>query len=372
MANGGVLGAIANPQSGNVLGGIMQGQQFLQGAQALQQGQAKLGQQKKANQVEQLRGEILGSTFEGKLADLTKLSPEAGLKVADALGIPIDEPGRIKNMMGTAQVVSTLMRKGLVPEAKDILLKKKEMLNGLQIATPKIDEQLALIDTNPEEVAANASALTQAGIEAGILTDPSKPSKEQTQKRVDVLRTTVDKFGKEFKTVEDSFARIQAVALKPSAAGDLALIFNFMKMLDPGSTVRETEFANAQNAAGVPEIVRAQWARLKNGERLGEVQRADFLGQTEALFAAQQQVNDDRIQEVLDRGIQDQVDGVRILGETKLNAFNERRQAREAPQVQGFGSGNKSAADLTTADLATLSTEEKQRLREVLTAGEGG
>ena len=371
MANG-ILGAIANPQSGNVLGGIMQGQQFLQGAQALQQGQAKLGAQQKENQVQKLRGEILGNTFEGKLADLTRLSPDAGLEVANALGIPINEPGRIKNMMGTAQVMSTLLRKGLVPEAKDILLNKKELLNGLQIATPKIDEQLALIDTNPEEVAANATALTQAGIDVGILTDPSRPSKEQTQKRVDVLRTTVDKFGKEFKTVEDSFARIQAVALKPSAAGDLALIFNFMKMLDPGSTVRETEFANAQNAAGVPEIVRAQWARLKNGERLGEVQRADFLGQTEALFSAQQQVNDDRIQEVLDRGQQDQVDGVRILGETKLSAFNERRQAREQAPIQGFGAANKSAADLTTADLATLSTEEKQRLREVLTAEEGG
>lgn len=371
MANGGVLGAIANPQSGNVLGGIMQGQQFLQQSQALQQGQAKLGAQQKANQVEQLRGEILSNTFEGKLADLSKLSPDAAIEISGALGIPMNEPGRIKNMMGTAQVVSTLMRKGLVPEAKDILLKKKEMLNGLQIATPKIDEQLALIDIKPEEVAANATALTQAGIEVGILTDPSKPTKDQTQKRVDVLRTTVDKFGKEFKTVEDAFARIRAVAEKPSAAGDLALIFNFMKMLDPGSTVRESEFATAENAAGVPDRLRNQWNKLRNGEKLGEVQRGDFLGQTEALFQAQQQVNDERIQEVLDRGVQDQVEGVRILGQTELNQFNERRQAREAPTVQGFGASNKSAADLTAAEAAALSTEDKQRLRDVLTAGEG-
>jgi hypothetical protein len=29
----------------------------------------------------------------------------------------------------------------------------------------------------------------------------------------------------------------------------MAMIFAFMKMLDPSSVVRETEFANAQNAA---------------------------------------------------------------------------------------------------------------------------
>ena len=371
MANG-ILGAIANPQSGNVLGGIMQGQQFLQQAQALQQGQQKIGAQQKANQVQQLRGEILANTLEGKLADLTRLDATTGLEVANALGIPINEPGRIKNMMGTAQVVSTLMSKGLVPEAKEVLLKKKELLNGLQIATPKIDEQLALIDTNPEEVAANAASLTQAGIEIGILTDPSRPTKEQTQKRVNTLRSTADGFTKEFRTVEDAFARIKAVAEKPSAAGDLALIFNFMKMLDPGSTVRESEFATAQNAAGVPEQIRSQWKRLRNGERLSENQRADFLGQTQALFNAQQLVNDDRIAEVLDRGAQDQVEGKRILGQETLNAFNLRREAREqGPEtIQGFGPANKSAADLTPEEAGALSDEDLQRLQAEL--GRGG
>ena len=63
------------------------------------------------------------------------------------------------------------------------------------------------------------------------------------------------------------------------AAGDLALIFNYMKMLDPGSAVRESEFANAQNAAGVDEQIRNQWNKLKNGERLSPQQRASFRSQ---------------------------------------------------------------------------------------------
>jgi hypothetical protein len=61
------------------------------------------------------------------------------------------------------------------------------------------------------------------------------------------------------------------------AAGDLAFVYQYMKMLDPGSVVKETEFANAANAAGVPERIRNQWNKLKSGSFLDPAQRAEFL-----------------------------------------------------------------------------------------------
>ena len=70
------------------------------------------------------------------------------------------------------------------------------------------------------------------------------------------MRKEVSALSKDYFTVRDSEAKINAVASDPSAASDLALIFSFMKVLDPGSVVREQEFANAQNAAGVPDQVR--------------------------------------------------------------------------------------------------------------------
>jgi hypothetical protein len=103
----------------------------------------------------------------------------------------------------------------------------------------------------------------------------------------DNLRQELVKNAGEFVKVRDAHSRIKSVTKNPSAAGDLALIFNFMKMLDPGSTVRETEFANAENAKGVDENVRSVWNKLKTGERLTPEQRADFLGQAENLFGAQ-------------------------------------------------------------------------------------
>jgi hypothetical protein len=57
-----------------------------------------------------------------------------------------------------------------------------------------------------------------------------------------------------------------------------------MKMLDPGSVVREGEFATAQNSAGVPDIIRAKYNQLREGTRLAEEQRADFKKQAENLY----------------------------------------------------------------------------------------
>lgn len=98
------------------------------------------------------------------------------------------------------------------------------------------------------------------------------------------LRKELDSLTKEFRQQELAMGRIISSAEAPSAAGDLALIFNYMKMLDPGSTVREGEFANAQNAAGVPGRIVSLYNNIKSGERLNPVQRADFLSQAGRIY----------------------------------------------------------------------------------------
>lgn len=82
---------------------------------------------------------------------------------------------------------------------------------------------------------------------------------------------------KAFNDVRQSYRTIEAIIQNPSAANDLALIFSYMKMLDPGSVVREGEFANAQNAAGVPDQIRNAYNKARSGERLNPQQREQFL-----------------------------------------------------------------------------------------------
>lgn len=100
------------------------------------------------------------------------------------------------------------------------------------------------------------------------------------------FRNEIAKENTEFQKIANSWDRIAASAQEPSAAGDLALIFNFMKMLDPGSTVREGEFATAANSAGIATRIRGAYNRVVSGERLPEVQRADFFQQAQNIFDA--------------------------------------------------------------------------------------
>ena len=97
---------------------------------------------------------------------------------------------------------------------------------------------------------------------------------------------------KDTQAVAAAYSKVKKAAEKPSAAGDLSLIFNYMKMLDPGSVVREGEFANAQNSAGIPDRIRNSYNRAIRGERLNPRQRNDFVGQSEKIFAAQLDVQD--------------------------------------------------------------------------------
>lgn len=90
---------------------------------------------------------------------------------------------------------------------------------------------------------------------------------------------------KEYQTVRNAFQNVKNAARDPSAAGDLSMIFAYMKMLDPNSVVREQEFANAQNAAGVPDRVVNLYNRILRGERLNPEQRKDFLAQADKLHS---------------------------------------------------------------------------------------
>lgn len=81
-----------------------------------------------------------------------------------------------------------------------------------------------------------------------------------------------------------NYDAIVASAREPSAAGDVSMIFAYMKILDPTSVVREGEQATAANARGVPEAIRTLWNRWQSGQRLGADQRRDFVNRARGLM----------------------------------------------------------------------------------------
>lgn len=137
------------------------------------------------------------------------------------------------------------------------------------------------------------------------------------------LRGEFTKLSQDFTKQNAAFGRIQASANDPSAAGDLALIFNYMKLLDPGSTVREGEFANAQNSGGVDQKVRSVYNQVINGQRLGPKQRADFFDRSKRLFS--------------------EADGQQKVREKRYTALSERNRLNPANVVIDFRTADPSA-----------------------------
>lgn len=123
-------------------------------------------------------------------------------------------------------------------------------------------------------------------------TAAEKDPQDKNFKRANVLRDELNAQTKDIATVQSSYQNILATAQTPSAAGDISLLTAYMKLLDPGSTVREGEFATAANASGVPAKIRGQWNKLVNGERLAPETRADFVSQAGQIFKTQKQRSD--------------------------------------------------------------------------------
>jgi len=90
-----------------------------------------------------------------------------------------------------------------------------------------------------------------------------------------------------------AYQKIETAAKNPSPAGDIAMVYGFMKVLDPSSVVREGEFATAQNAGSVPDSVRNMYNKALSGERLNEKIRSDFLQQARNLVESQRVMSND-------------------------------------------------------------------------------
>jgi len=105
---------------------------------------------------------------------------------------------------------------------------------------------------------------------------------------------------KPFIELGQAYQKIETAAKNSSPAGDIALVYGFMKVLDPGSVVREGEFATAQNAGSIPQSVVNMYNKALTGERLGEATRLDFLSQARNIIESQRQVAGDVVQRYSD------------------------------------------------------------------------
>lgn len=129
----------------------------------------------------------------------------------------------------------------------------------------------------------------------------SKKSKETFEMALKI-RGEIDKSLKDFNSIASAFNRIESVDAT-SPAGGLALIFNYMKLLDPGSVVRESEFRTAEQARAwvsemegsgykIPSGIKQAIQKFETGQRLLPEQIKDFKAQALNLYEGQKRMAD--------------------------------------------------------------------------------
>lgn len=192
------------------------------------------------------------------------------------LGAGASVPGQVDEMrmqkienMAVDEVSPALVER--FPELAGVPLSLINKIAPLLKRHDGFEQQLALIQARGDQ--SRQTKLAGAGI---------GNNREESRLRGELRTLTRD-----FRTVRDSYGKILSVANDPSAAGDLSLIFAYMKLLDPTSVVRESEQATAENARGVPDTVRNLYNKVMVGERLPPAQRQDFIKQARNLYSSQ-------------------------------------------------------------------------------------
>jgi hypothetical protein len=91
---------------------------------------------------------------------------------------------------------------------------------------------------------------------------------------------------KGFQEVKSAYDQVKESAKLASPAGDLAAATKVMKILDPGSVVRESELGLALSASGLGDRVGNYANMVITGQKLTPAQRKDFLNLSEQLYNA--------------------------------------------------------------------------------------
>ena len=156
----------------------------------------------------------------------------------------------------------------------------KQGVSGLKFDKTNFEAQLARLDKKRGEARGDVKGELQtklsdrASQQAALKQIPK--DEQNLRKEYNGLEEV-----KEFKKLNSSLSRV--LASKSDAAGDLSMLFAYMKILDPLSVVRESEFAQAAKTGSIPDRMQAMLGGWVAGTRLTQDQRNNFKAQAKAL-----------------------------------------------------------------------------------------
>ena len=212
-----------------------------------------------------------------------------------------------------AEAASTPERLEAEKELRIAQIAKEKALGASAAVDAKYAEQIKLADLEKRAAdlgltkAQTGSALATSrklGIESQRATlelealkatggmDPAKTFDQEEK-----LRKEFEGRIKVYRELGNTYQNIKASSEAKNGPGDIALITGFMKMLDPGSVVRETEFATARDTAGLYDRLMNTSQKLQSGQlfALDSRQRQEYVNLAKQyLDSAQKKANEDK------------------------------------------------------------------------------
>jgi hypothetical protein len=169
---------------------------------------------------------------------------------------------RLRGTLGDAiHNIHTLKRQGLGENSQEVQAARAQ-LNKIHFENAKIASEIGAKKADRE----------------------AKKTKEVSAME-DVLRKEFVTQSKDFVKIRTAHSKLQKSIAAKSPAGDLSSVFMFMKMLDPESVVRESEFATAQNTTNTPRWLMNMYnAMVRSQTGLTEGQRKDFKNRVEDFY----------------------------------------------------------------------------------------
>lgn len=236
-------------------------------AQKLAEKRFKLQQKLTEAQIEEA-GVRAGVALDKKQAAERLLTPDSG-PLPGQIGPPTPQEQSITSRLAAGQTdtIADAVRSGLLGEFK----KLQEVQQG---PAPFSNEGKQQADVLSFVKKFGADSAEVAALEGRFTaTDAIKPA-EIRQTRQQFVNLSKDNL-----TGLSAFDKISTAAKDPTGAGDIAMIFNFMKLLDPGSRVTEGEVALAGQVSGAASQFLNLYNRLVKGDKLTSTARQDILFQ---------------------------------------------------------------------------------------------
>ena len=222
----------------------------------------------------------IGSLIAATNKDLWKTISEAEKTQAEIVGVGATTA---KTKAETEKTASEIAKLAVETRLKEIDEKfaPRTFLAALGLTAAQTESARGSAEASRASAAASRATAGRADAEAGQIRAGVIPFEKRPEAEGKLRKEYSDQT-KSYQDVKSAYGRV--LAAEPTATGSIAKIFSYMKMLDPGSVVREGEYATAQNATGVPQRFINMYNKALSGDGLSVTQRQEIDSQAKKLY----------------------------------------------------------------------------------------